>query len=209
MELSQRLNAIAAEFGLHGNNDAMLALAACVLLDRDNNVALDGRDLPATLARMTDASGAVPAWKKFSVSLADLQAGVEEDGKVKVRLFTAVPGTIISDGASRVTEIYDAPVEEALPMDSLQWSVGKTGAEQIFYDQQGYSPPVEDVGNWVRSTAAGAEANAQMNFLKVETDVNVYFSLNTEPFTAQLDLATAALFTAGAVDVWLLISVLP
>jgi hypothetical protein len=202
------LRNISLETNDQGQADAQIALASRRSIDKNGDVQLNPDDLPASM-RALGGGGAVPMWRKFSVSLADLQAGVEEDGKVKVRLFTAVPGTIISDGASRVTDIYDAPVEEALPMDSLQWSVGKTGAEQIFYDQQGYSPPAEDIGNWVRSTAASAQANAQMNFLKVETDVNAYFSLNTEPFTAQLDLATAALFTAGSVDIWLLISVLP
>jgi hypothetical protein len=202
------LRNISLETNDQGQADAQIALASRRSIDKNGDVQLNPDDLPASM-RALGGGGAVPMWRKFSVSLADLQAGVEEDGKVKVRLFTAVPGTIISDGASRVTDIYDAPVEEALPMDSLQWSVGKTGAEQIFYDQQGCSPPAEDIGNWVRSTAASAQANAQMNFLKVETDVNAYFSLNTEPFTAQLDLATAALFTAGSVDIWLLISVLP
>jgi hypothetical protein len=52
MDLLTRLNKIAADFGLNGANDARLAIAACALLDRNNDVVIDARDIPATLARL-------------------------------------------------------------------------------------------------------------------------------------------------------------
>lgn len=58
MDLLQRLNKIAAEFGLNGANDARLAIAACALLDQNNEISLDGRDLPGTMARMVTALSA-------------------------------------------------------------------------------------------------------------------------------------------------------
>lgn len=72
MELSQRLNKLASDFSLRGGADAQLAIAACVLLDRNNEVAVDGRDLPGTTSRLI-ASLSAP--QKVAV-LAALVAGI-------------------------------------------------------------------------------------------------------------------------------------
>lgn len=202
------LRNIALETNDQGEADAQIALVARRMIDRNGEVQINPDDLAASM-RALGGGGAVPMWRKFSVSLADLQAGVEENGKVKVKLFTAAVGTIINDAASRPVEMYDAPVEEALPMDTIRVSVGKTGLEETFHENTGFSAPAEDVDNWVRGTNAAAQGNAQPNLMKVPTDVNAYFYLTGVPFSGTLDLATAALFTAGAVDIWLLISVLP
>jgi hypothetical protein len=84
MELSQRLNQIAAEFGLYGANDALLAVAACVLLDRNNAVAIDGRDLPGTLSRLRTAGS--------SNGVVELEGAANPNAAVQASLSTNLTG---------------------------------------------------------------------------------------------------------------------
>jgi hypothetical protein len=64
MELTARLNKIASDRSTAGKQNALLAIAALVLLDKDNNVQFDADDLPGTLARILAAGDvALPTGK--------------------------------------------------------------------------------------------------------------------------------------------------
>jgi hypothetical protein len=72
--LSAQLNKIASDRMTAGKQDALLSLAALVLLDKNNDVQLDGDDLPGTVSRLFASSPGIPRTDKYSVSLAQLKA---------------------------------------------------------------------------------------------------------------------------------------
>jgi hypothetical protein len=66
-DLSQQLNKIASDKGTAGKQTTLLALAALVLLDKDNKVTFDSDDLPGTLARILNAGDvAIPSGKSIA-----------------------------------------------------------------------------------------------------------------------------------------------
>jgi hypothetical protein len=207
MELSQRLNKVAAEAELAGNNDARLAIAACVLLDRNGDVALDGRDLPATLNRL-NAQGAVPMWKKFHVSIADVKAGaLAADGvSVMVPIITTAPLTAVHGAVIKPTESFSGVGAPTILISvGLGVQVAPLGEDMAsmlngiagFGDGAGIE---DDPAYVVRNLAPATPA-----FTAAGATITAYVQI---PTATSLD-DYAALDDVGGFDLWLLISVLP
>jgi hypothetical protein len=211
MELSQRLNKIAAEFGLNGANDALLALAACVLLDRNNEVALDGRDLPGTLARMVADPGAVPAWKKYRITADMISSGtVDAGGTLLFPLFTAAALTAIQASVVAPVEVFvqDPEADPQLTgFDTL--SVGASHSDGaggqvslVFAAGYGDGPEILTDPDYI------AEEDT-FKLIKEEAVVNATISLPSQDELNPPNLADYQKLIAGAFDIWLLVSKLP
>lgn len=212
MELSQRLTKIAAEFGLHGSADAQLAIAACVLLDRNNEIALDGRDLAGTMTRLATNVSAVPRWKKYSVDLAAVKAAAVEGAMAKVPLMTTGAGiTVIHDAIIKPAASFVGAAAAAVVVNVY---VGKTGAISTILGQQvgyGDGAGIEADAGYIQSAYSQLfdtdKVAKNVAFFAAPTEIDLFVELTVDPGPAVA--ADYDALTAGAVDVWMLESVLP
>lgn len=79
-----------------GTADALLALTARRMIDKDGGIQIDPDDLPATMRRLGDVGG-VPLWLKFRIKAAQISSGtVDAGGNLRIPLFTAPALTVIS-----------------------------------------------------------------------------------------------------------------
>jgi hypothetical protein len=211
MDLQTRLNKIAADFGLQGNNDAQLALAACVLLDRDNEVALDGRDLSGTMGRLAVVGG-VPVWQKFRVTAAQIPgATVDAGGVLIIPLFTASAITMIMGAFIAPVESFDQDPEadpQLTGLDTLavgvQW---RTPDESLvgYLSMSGYADGPQIVGDPIYTEIANSWAPIVNDGQVVTGFITIPSQNDPDPPT----LADYEKIIAGGFDVWLLVAKLP
>jgi hypothetical protein len=191
--------------------DAQLALAARRVIDKNGGVQLNPDDLPASM-RALGGTGAVPMWVKYSVSLAQFLAG-----ELNVNNFLFLP--LIPDAAD--VFVYDAvirPTESfaGVGADEVIVSVGR-GSDTLenvdfllkaeFY---GDGPGIENDRSYIVHAAVPTNYT-YMNLFPGNNigyvdpvSIRIYLRL-----TSPTGLSDYEGLTAGAVDVWLLVSKLP
>lgn len=205
------LRNIALQTNDKGEADAQIALVSRRVIDRDGQVQLNPDDLPASM-RALGGAGAVPMWVKYSVTLAQFLAG-----ELNVNNFLFLP--LIPDAAD--VFIYDAvirPTESfaGVGADEVIVSVGRDapGLENVDFLLKGEffgdGPGIENDRSYI-THAAVATNYTYMNLFPGNnigydnpTSIRIYLRL-----TSPTGLSDYEGLTAGAVDVWLLVSKLP
>jgi hypothetical protein len=211
------LRNIALQTNDNGEADAQLALAARRMIDRNGQVQINPDDLPASM-RALGGAGAVPMWVKFSVPLSVFLTGELDPSNTaywRVPLFTTKPGTIIHDCVVKPTEGFAGPAVDTLllyvgvstPAFSNIFISGPT-AISYFGDGPGIENDLsyvfhaqrtnpQDVSLFPAQSLSYSGVAGIALFAKLEID--------SSPGVAEDFLA----LTAGGLDIWLLVSVLP
>lgn len=215
MDLLTRLNKIAADFQLNGNNDARLALAACVLLDRNNEVAFDGRDLPGSLARMVSGSsaaqkaviaaalggGPIPSWTKYAVTAAQFKAA-------SATPLVDVEATVVLGALPQFTVLH-----EVVAFHSQRFAGGAFVDGNPALDI-GVTGLPTDILSYVGFADSGVGAVSVADYLTVArlsdaTASRVIRAATSLQAKLTLDAGVINSLTAGIFNLWLLTSTLP
>jgi hypothetical protein len=205
------LRNIALQTNDKGEADAQLALAARRMIDRNGQIQINPDDLPASM-RALGGAGAVPMWVKYSVTLAQFLAG-----ELGVNNFLFLE--LIPDATD--VFIYDAVIR---PTESF----AGVGADEVIVSVGGTSPGLERIESLVKGEFFGdgpgiendrtyithAQVASNYTYMNLFPGSNIGFA---KPTSIRIYLRLTAPsthedyegLTAGAVDVWLLLSKLP
>lgn len=195
-----------------GAADAQISLVARRLIGKGDDVIIDPDDLAATLTRLTAAISIVPRWKKYRVDLAAIKAAALEGTMAKVLLLATGTGiTVIHDAIIKPAAGFIGAAAAAVVVNVY---VGKTGAISTVLGQQvgyGDGAGIEADAGYIQGAYSQVfdtdKVAKNVAFFAAPTEINLYVELVTDP--GPTVLADYDALTAGAVDVWMLESVLP
>jgi hypothetical protein len=194
-----------------GTADALLALAARRMIDKDGGIQIDPDDLPATMRRLGDVGG-VPMWLKFRITAAQIPNGtLDAGGSLVLPLFTASAVTMIMGAFIAPVESFDQDPEadpQLTGLDTLsvgvQW---RTPDDSLigYLSMAGYADGPQIVGDPTYTEIANSLAPIVNDGQVVTGFIAIPSQNDPDPPT----LEDYQKIIAGGFDVWLLVAKLP
>lgn len=207
------LRTIALETNEKGEADAQIALVARRMIDRNGQVQVNADDLPASM-RALGGGVAVPMWKKFTVTAADINACEDFGGgdRLRVPITTLEPTTFLHAAAARPTAFFDGPgyVNGEMIM-TIGWQVaGFDDPMTLFNSRSAWfdGPGIEDDISYLDTVDSlnASSATRALWLLLASQATPIIFYLHNDSYGQASDFQD---LVTGGFNLWLLLSKLP